>query len=51
MTCPKCGAPQGLIGYMCSCWYDYAQMVKDYQEYKKWKEQEKQQKSNKGVQQ
>ena len=20
--CKKCGAPQGLIGWMCDCWYD-----------------------------
>jgi len=20
--CPKCGAPRGVIGWMCDCWYD-----------------------------
>lgn len=20
--CKKCGAPRGLIGWMCDCWYD-----------------------------
>lgn len=20
--CPKCGAPQGMIGWLCGCWYE-----------------------------
>lgn len=27
-NCPKCGAPQGPIGWLCGCWYEHPPLPK-----------------------
>ena len=39
-NCPKCGAPQGMIGWLCGCWYRHPPlpkwMIDDYNKGIRW---------------
>ena len=36
-SCSKCGAPQGIIGWLCGCWYEGGNYVPQWMkdDYKK----------------